>query len=218
MNGRAARHFRDVLAYEARRHEQMKANDIPQQGLIGAYRGTSWVSKAIRWVNWGPYSHVNHLDPSADSFDPNKWRGIEAWGDTRWGIPPWTGKVMLMDNPSVNHADGTRIDLFKVEGMTLEQHAAVWSFLFKQIGKGYDFRALIHFINRRPENPDDQDKWFCSELEHAAHAAAGIKIVKRYPSYKVYPTMLVGSPDLRYVGTIYAGHLAPPVMKSDMEI
>jgi uncharacterized protein YycO len=83
-----------------------------------------------------------------------------------------------------------------------EDRERILAFLNDQVGKVYDFIALLHFVTRRPEYAWEQEKWFCSELVFAAFAAAGIELLARVPAYKVYPAMLSYSPLLASAGSI----------------
>ena len=57
-------------------------------------------------------------------------------------------------------------------------------FLDAQVGKGYDFGAIIALPFRQPWH--SKSKWFCSELVAAALAAAGWKEV-RIKSHRITP-------------------------------
>lgn len=50
----------------------------------------------------------------------------------------------------------------------------VWSFLKSQLGKGYDFRAIVALPFRKPWQ--DDTRWFCSELVAAALIRGGKKL------------------------------------------
>jgi uncharacterized protein YycO len=68
------------------------------------------------------------------------------------------------------------------------QEADFWDFLMAQIGKPYDWRAIIAFAINRDWR--DDSAWYCSELQARALEVAGV--IK--PGYlgvnKVTPVML----------------------------
>ena len=152
--------------------------------MIALYRGTSGLSKAIRFINWSDYSHAAYIDV-----------------DTTEVFEAWKGGVRKVANLSDQHDPGTEVDLFVVEA-TPEQNQAVKKFLVSQVGKGYDYAAIMGFLIRRDEAPEDQTKWFCSELVFAAYQSAGIDLLARIPRWKVYPGMLAYSPLLKVAGSI----------------
>jgi hypothetical protein len=58
---------------------------------------------------------------------------------------------------------------------TPAQETAYYDFLYGQIGKPYDWRALLSFYSKRSgRNWQAEDSWFCSELIAGGLAAAGI--------------------------------------------
>jgi len=151
--------------------------------MIALYKGKSWLSKAIRWQTRGEYSHAAWLCPDGAVY--------EAWS---------RGGVVRSKDLSEIHTPGTEIDLFSV----IVDGADVEMFLQDQVGKKYDFRSVTGFMTRRPELPQDQDKWFCSELIFAAIAFAGVMLLHRVAPFEVSPKMISWSPRLYYQRTIYA--------------
>lgn len=88
------------------------------------------------------------------------------------------------------------VELFDVD-LDEESTAVIYEFAQAQIGKGYDFWALIRFISRSrfPEN----DRWFCSELVFAAFQAAEVYLLARTEAWRVSPGLLSRSPLLKEV-------------------
>lgn len=64
-----------------------------------------------------------------------------------------------------------------------------------QVGKRYDWGAVLKFVSRRKVDPSSANRrWFCSELAHAAWmVATGIALL-RMPSSQVCPGLLAASP------------------------
>jgi hypothetical protein len=154
--------------------------------MILLYKGKSWISKLIRWHTRGDYSHV--------AWWLRDGTVIEAWHK---------GGVTHNDNPGTLHTPGTEIDVFDFspEGRASLSETAAEDFLHKQVGKKYDLRPVISgFVLRL--NRNNPDKWFCSELVHAAARAGGLSLLKRVPDHKVSPTLLNYSPHLVHIGTL----------------
>jgi len=147
---------------------------------ILAYKGLSWVSKAIRWQTRSPYSHI--------AIELDDGSVIEAWH---------IGGVA--HNPSFRtvHTKGTPVDVFAV--MDKYNYEDVVTFLLDQVGKKYDFGSIARFMTRRAEPHDD--KWFCSELAMAGVSKGGVDLLKRIPASHVSPGQMVTSPLLGYVET-----------------
>jgi len=174
-------------------HDGLDGEADSRSLLLAFYRGRSPVSRLIRLVNWGPYSHV-----AVGCFETGHvW---EAWH---------RGGVSRVDSWDANHTANTLVDLFAVH-VTTEQRALITGFLNSQVGKPYDFLGCLHFVTRRPEYAWQQRLWFCSELAHAAFIAGGIHLLARVPSYKVYPAMLSYSPLLRPLGSIVTVSVPAP--------
>lgn len=152
--------------------------------MIGLYYGTSLLSRVIEFRTWSAYSHASWIDEN----DPN-WPTIEAWSG---GVSEW-GSV------HDNHAAGTRIDLFVVR-LTSGERQGLEAFLRSQFGKLYDFWGLLNFLTRRPERPQDQEKWFCSELVFAAFEEVKRPLLARIQRWKVSPGLLSYSPLLEAHG------------------
>jgi hypothetical protein len=161
--------------------------------MIALYKGTSLISKLIRWRTWSDYSHA-------------------AWiRDNGEVIEAWTDGVCKRSSIHVGHTPGTKIELFTVE-LTLTQKMNLECFLDRQIGKSYDWRGIGKFISRRDGN--NQDRWFCSELVAAAFKHAGVPLLLRIPVYKIDPGMLSYSPLLQHTGTAIVMDPVPLVTKT----
>ena len=152
--------------------------------MILLYRGTSWISKLIKWQTFGPYSHA--------AWWCSDGTAIEAWHK---------GGVQHVDSPATLHKPGTEIDVFDFrDPAALDVDAAEW-FLREQVGDDYDFRPVLSgfLLRLRRNNPD---KWFCSELVHAAAVAGGLPLLSRVSDWKVHPTLLSYSRELVHIGTL----------------
>jgi len=144
--------------------------------MIALYKGTSALSRLIRWRTWSDYSHAAWVFPDGSV--------IEAW------------KGGVTHAPSIlsAHASDTEVHLFALD-LTIEQRWAIQDFLIAQIGKPYDYAGILGFLAAaKTENPD---RWFCSELLFSAVKQARINLLARIPAWKVYPGLLALSPLLR---------------------
>jgi uncharacterized protein YycO len=121
---------------------------------FACYKGTSRISRAIRFVTRSEYSHVGLLLENGDL--------IEAWDSG----------VRLVKGLSDQHIPGTVVDVYQfAEELTAGQERKMRDFLHAQIGFDYDWKGVFRFITRKPATPDSD--WFCSELAVAAAIEGG---------------------------------------------
>lgn len=139
------------------------------------FRGRGAISTLIRWQTRGEYSHAALLLPDGQIVEAWQGRGVRVKR-----LSDWEG-----------------IDKFTVLGMRAEQWDKAIKVALAEVGKGYDYWAIIRFISRgrMPEN----DSWFCSELVFSALAQAGVKLFDRIEPSAVSPGLLAISPMLRLV-------------------
>jgi len=161
--------------------------------MLLLYKGTSWISKLIKWQTFGVYSHAAWW--CQDGTVIEAWHTQTVNGSLKIKLKEG---VQRHDSPATIHTPGTEIDVFEVPGIN---EAAVEQFLISQIGKDYDFSPVLRgFIIRAMR--DNPDKWFCSELVFAACQSAGVNLLRDVPAWKVHPGLLGYSPLLEPVGTI----------------
>jgi len=164
--------------------------------MILQYRGTSFISRLIRWFTWGKYSHA--------SWSFCTVRDGKLHGDlSEYGA--WTnGGVQHVDHIGQNHTLHTRIDLYDLRTpLAREEAERGILFMQAQIGKKYDYRGLFGFLFR--EKMDSADRWFCSELVFTFLRRCGRMILQGVKPYQVNPQMIPMSPEVVSVGYIYAG-------------
>lgn len=133
--------------------------------VIALYEGTSILSLIIRFRCWSRYSHAAWLCSDGSV--------IEAWQ---------RGGVRHVASVSSQHTPGTVVRIYDVPGV---DRVAVESFLTSQIGKPYDFFAILGFVFRRPF-PHLRPKWFCSELVSTACDKGGVRLLNK-PAWKTSP-------------------------------
>jgi len=114
-------------------------------------------SKAIQYISAGRASHVGLILPGG--FE------LGARFDKAGGKPPG---VQIRPEAYAKFESET----YLTQEVTEEQGSLCTSFLFQQLGKPYDWRAIVGFAVNR--NWRDDDSWICSELQAAAIEHAGI--------------------------------------------
>jgi hypothetical protein len=175
--------------------------------LVGCYEGRSLLSRLIKWETRSAISHVSILQVPDAAWDAQRqtiiWGHMhkaldvcpvwEAWGEL---LKPWKSKVFKRTGIHEGHKPGTRIRLMRLAdgyARDLEEDVAV-AYLEQAVGMGYDFQGLVRFALRIDR--DRADRWFCSELVHAALAVAGVRLLDRVASYRVSPGDIYRSPKL----------------------
>ena len=146
--------------------------------ILLAYQGVSPLSRLIRWQTRSIYSHI---------AISHEGQVVEALG-TR-------GRVVLAENYRQYHTPGTVVDVLDVPGVDPD---LAWDFALEQVGKPYDYRAIVKFVTRRPAT--ENGRWFCSELASAACSAGGVELL-RIPHHESSPRDVVASPAVREVAT-----------------
>jgi len=114
------------------------------------YKGTGWVSRAIRFQTRSVYSHTGILFESDGKV-------FEAWhtGGKRW----WHGSVRVLDKPKDGHDPDTQIDVFRIEGYVDESKARAYA--ESMLGRRYDFLSVLRFVTRK--KAPDNTAVFCTE-------------------------------------------------------
>lgn len=143
---------------------------------IALFKGKGLISSLIRWQTDGSYSHA--------AIVTDDYQVIESWQGA--GV-----RIKTLDS-------WDNIDLFEVD-VTEEQKQRIFTFLYNQIGKKYDYRAIIRFVSRK--NFLTNDRWFCSELVFQAFWEAGIQLFVRTWPWEVPPDWLHRSPLVRMLGS-----------------
>lgn len=147
--------------------------------MIALYRGSGLLSRLIRLQTRSEYSHAAWVRSDGSV--------IEAWGC--YG-------VRHVANPWSIHRENEIVDLWAIEGITRQQVREVERFLVSQLGKPYDWLAVLRFVTRRPQ-PENED-WFCSEVLMAAFWKARVAFLSAAP-HLVAPGHLPWSPLMRLV-------------------
>ena len=150
---------------------------------IAQYRGKSFVSKVIKTVTRGEYSHT------AIMLEDD--RIVEAWEGCN--------EVRIITNLSDGHKPGTTVDIYEVN-MGSRQEENFRKFVEAQIGKEYDYMGLLGFyFNSGLHN---EDRWFCSELFAASCIHADVGLLNNVAAYQTSPRLASVSPKTKYIESI----------------
>jgi hypothetical protein len=118
--------------------------------------GGGWDSKLIRWDTRCQWSHVEFFD--------------EARHQTLGAMLKGGCKYRDLSDPVYKHVVSTT---FKHISCTPQQYELFYDFLQSQIGKPYDWRAILSFgLGNRDWR--EEDSWFCSEWQLRALEVASI--------------------------------------------
>jgi uncharacterized protein YycO len=134
-------------------------------------KGKGFASEAICAVTWSRWSHVEFALP-------NGYLGCQV-----------NGGVALR---KLNYDQVILEDFFNVS-VTEKQKIDIFNFAYKQLGKPYDFSALVGILAHRDWH--SEDSWFCSELVAAAFEAGGKPLLLNIENVdRITPGMLATSP------------------------
>ena len=150
--------------------------------MIALYKGTSMLSRAIRWQTDSDYSHASWLLPDGREIEAWKGRGVHV-------------NCSLGDG----HTPGTVIDIFTLPELSDMQRMQVQAFLDDQLGKPYDWKGVARFLSRGRRHSDR--RWFCSELVAAGCIAAAFPLLD-LPAWKTTPGLIATSTRLEKWKTI----------------
>ena len=121
---------------------------------------------------------------------------IGSWLIRLFTFSKWSHVAVLLDEFSIidstarygvrvsDYSDFKRNHIYEILNIDLPNESAALDFLFKQVGKGYDWSAIFSIILQR--NWQEDDKWFCAEIFEAA-AVAGEKQRFRDEVYRITP-------------------------------
>jgi len=142
---------------------------------IAQYKGKSWVSKAIKFVTRGQYSHTAIM--LADDCIVEAWEGSNS--------------VRVITSLADGHKLGTPVDIYSVR-MGAEQERVFREFVIAQVDKKYDYWGIFGFLRRK--DLQRGESWFCSELFAAGCEKAGVTLLKNVRPSQVSPSMVTRSP------------------------
>lgn len=147
---------------------------------IALFKGSSFVSRLIRWQTRSPYSHAALLFGDGTLIESVENIGVRQINlETAYG------------------GTGIAIDIYEIEGLTAEKIRIARDFAEAQIGKPYDWTMVIRFVTREQEARESAGKWFCSELVFAAVSKA-VELFRQTEPWEVSPALLPRSTTLKY--------------------
>ncbi len=177
--------------------------------LIGAYEGTSALSKSIQWMTRSPISHVSVMELPDRVINPGS--GAILWGEFRREIdtcPVWEAWGSIT-RPSRNgvfrrtgihegHKPGTMIRLLRPISPVLSR--SLIAYLDDAVGSKYDWKGLWRYALRI--NRGDDRRFFCSELAFLAFQVGGLELLARVHARFVAPGDIYRSPLLEEIISI----------------
>jgi len=155
---------------------------------FGASKGKSFISKIIKWFQWGdPHTHIFYVVSKDDIKNPTV---IEAWHEPLLR----GGQVRLGKFFEENkyHTKGTEITYYSLS-VTPQQKVALEKYLMSKIGFKYDLLGILGFATRL-SNTHSSNKYFCSELIFDGLQHIGVDLLKDTVPQSVTPAMFVKSP------------------------
>ena len=157
---------------------------------IALYKGTSIVSRIIKFFTRSEYSHV------AIILDNDKV--IEAWNGTKDKLIFKRTKDLLT-NLSTDHTPDTEVEIYELP-IPIDVRVKAFDFYNAQVVKKYDLAGALGqplFIIKT----HDKNKWFCSELLVEGLIQGGLHR-KDLDSSKVSPGDIPRLFSLAYVKTL----------------
>lgn len=148
--------------------------------LICLHRPLDWIDKLICFFCRGIYCHVN-VKINDIVYDCRPFKGVR--------------RLKVIDDKK-----GKIVDLYEIPHFPKSHEREIIKFLESQVGKNYDWVALLGFILYI--NEEERNRYTCSQLTFAAFKSAGIHLLERVDDYKVSPTMISYSDKLKFQETI----------------
>jgi hypothetical protein len=182
---------------------------------IACYKGTSFQSKAIRFLTRSEYSHAAFLfdEQTEDAVHellrtyPARVNGIQHIYRGAV-VEAWSPTVRSTFSLSREHTPGTQVDIFdfcapftrELWPLRIDQEKDLVMALAAEIGTPYDWKDVFRFVTRRPGDLDR--RWFCSELVFAKCLAINRPLFERTKAWEVPPGWLPRSPYLKWTKTV----------------
>ena len=151
---------------------------------ITFHRSNSIISKVIRYVTRGKYSHVAVILNDGSVIDARPFQGVKR-------------------HRNINCCNkGDTVEIYDVK-LTPNQEKIIEQFLIKQICKKYDYFSVFNFtLHATEKNRKLKGKWFCGELTFSAFKKAKCNLLNNVDGWKVSPTILSYSPLLKFIKKI----------------
>lgn len=145
-------------------------------------RSGSVISRAVRFVTWGEYSHVALQTPERTVIESMDGIGVREFpiGIDYCGLP---------------YKNGTVVDVYEFKQIIPK---SLINSIRAEVGKKYDMWGVFSFLLRK--KMQEPDRWFCSELIAKKFEQAGLPLLN-LPAYKIDPSLLAATPYIKYTGT-----------------
>ena len=140
-------------------------------GRLLLMRGRGIQGSLVRWYTRSAFAHCAFLYPDGRTIIES----CAGYGVRQTAIKSWDG-ITVCDIP----------------GMTVLQWQKLFYWVEDKLGDKYDWSSILTFLTRN--KPNQNNRWFCSELCHAALNAVDSQVLVRVKSSKVYPGLLSYSP------------------------
>ena len=130
-------------------------------------------SKAIKWFTWSKWSHVDFV------LRDGRFLGARLDGGVQ-----------------IRAHDYLVPSIFKYAYVEVDDPRRVYGWASSQIGKPYDWRAIVGFLPRKDWH--ESGHWFCSELVSAALEQSGHPIVDR-SAFRITPQTAYESVEVKKI-------------------
>ncbi len=144
---------------------------------FGVHYGTSAVSKLIQWQQRCDCSHISIVDNDDRLIEAREFHGV----------------VHQRHLSEVRKTQKVEV-LFVMVSPQQRDNAFAWA--QTQLGKTYDYAAILRFVTRNQSERTDNGKWFCSEFAFVAAQKADVTLLKRIDPVNVSPGHFILSPVL----------------------
>lgn len=131
----------------------------------------SSVSRLIRFATWGTFSHVDFIIPE-DRFESLDISGLNDFSRSKGLVVGATIRKGVVLRTMVDVIKNSN----KFALVEVDATDASLDFALSQLGKKYDYKALLGFPFRK--NLEEDDRWYCSELVYRALLVGGVRLYK----------------------------------------
>jgi len=188
--------------------------------VVGAYHGTSLLSRKIRFETNSPISHVSIMQLPDDVWNPADGVRVNVLYRVLDTCPVWEAWAVMnpfSSEPSgvlkrtgidEGHTAGTKIELFWIDAPVRIPEAELVRDLDAIVAAGtkYDYVGLLRYRFRIDR--DNASRMVCSELVHCVLSRRGIYLIDRREPHKTAPGDLYISPRLKRLWTVTTGNAA----------
>ena len=180
---------------------------------VALYQGKSGVSRAIRWLTRGPYSHAAfHLDERSAAVAAALARRGEVFAKLQFTgegavVEAWSCGVRNVRSLSAQHTPGTTVDLYDLDPpLSPHEEAELLRRLDEVIGTPYDWLDVLYFVALfrllTGRNHHKTGRLFCSCLLFKLLLAIGRTLFRRTQPWEVPPSWLQRSTGIKYRETV----------------